>query len=121
MHETARERVWIALSDLYLDTDIDALIAPCARVLAAAPFSRDELAQLLFEDVHPVLAYNLAASAGVWEGFDHQWLCARIHARAQGWHARMRPSWWFGRREMRRRWSQVDAIIAALRSHAASP
>ncbi|KFN43865.1 DUF7079 family protein [Arenimonas oryziterrae] len=120
MTETARERVWMALSELYLDTETDGFIAPCARVLAQSPFSRDELAQIWLDEVHPVLSYNLLAPAGVWDGFDRDWLCAEIRRQPRGWRARLQPAWWLRRADMRRRWSQLDAIIADLRSPAAS-
>ena len=111
-----RECVWIALSDLYLDTDVDALIAPCARVLASSPFTRDELRAMLFDDVHPVLVTNLLSVAGEWAGFDPAWLCARIRRRRAAWWAPLAFSRWLQRGEMRALWQRVDAIIGVLRS-----
>jgi hypothetical protein len=111
-----RERVWIALSDLYLDADVDDVIAPCARVLAQSPFSRDELHAILFDEVHPVLVVNLLSVAGEWAGFDAAWLCARIRERRMAWWPPLTFSRWRLRGEMRALWQRVDAIIAVLRS-----
>jgi hypothetical protein len=45
----ARRPVWIALSDLFLDTDVRLSFAYIARVLAEAPYSLDELRKMLKE------------------------------------------------------------------------
>ena len=69
-----RRPVWDALSTLFLDTDT-ALLRPFrARVLAASPFSIDELQTILIDEVYPVCSANLASIAGEWAGFDSEWL-----------------------------------------------
>lgn len=82
-----RRGVWISFSELYLDTDPVPAYAHVARTLAASPYSLDELRHILFEEVHPIVRANLWASAGIWDGFDNDWLCARIAARLA------RPRW----------------------------
>jgi hypothetical protein len=113
---SAREAVWIALSDLYLDTDTESSIEPCAERLAESPFANDELKRILFEEVHPALVANLLSVAGAWAGFDPDWLCARIRRQqASAWQLR-----WFWRRVLtgvpRGLWPRLDAIITRLRS-----
>ncbi len=113
---SAREEVWLALSMLYLDTDIDGLLPACAQTLAASPYSREALAQLLFDEVHPALVYNLMSAAGVWDGFDRDWLCAHIRQRKAAWWAPIHVARWLRRADIRARWQRLDAIISALRA-----
>ncbi|MFY2762563.1 DUF7079 family protein [Arenimonas sp. MALMAid1274] len=80
-----RRPVWIALSDLYLDTEPD--WASVAEVCSRSPFQIEELQRILFDEVHPVVHWNLYATAGVWDGFDPDWLVASILARC-------RKPWW---------------------------
>lgn len=74
-----RRPLWIALSELYLDTvpDRDRIAGQCAR----SPFSLPELQRILFDDVHPVVHANLWSVAGVWQGFDEDWLVDAIVSR----------------------------------------
>jgi hypothetical protein len=115
-HDGARERIWIALSDLYLDTDIEDALEPCAHVLAASPFSRAELRAILFDEVHPALVDNLMSVAGEWAGFDADALCAHIRRSMAAWWAPIHVARWCRRGELRALWSRLDAIIAGLRS-----
>lgn len=89
-----RRPVWLALSDLFLDTDVTLLQAANARLLAASPYSLEELDTILREEVYPACAFNLREVAGEWAGFDADWLERRI--RRGG--APPRP-WW-------RRWQR---------------
>ena len=82
-----RRGVWVGFSELYLDTDPAPAYDCLARILAASPYPLGELRRILLEEVHPVLRGNLLSSAGVWNGFDPDWLCARIAARLA------RPLW----------------------------
>ena len=84
----ARRPAWNALSELYLDTDYRSFVRITARELAATPYSLDELREILVQEVHPVLAWNLCATTGVWDRFDHAWLAERILTAAR------RPRWW---------------------------
>jgi hypothetical protein len=76
--------VWLALSELYLDTELSSdQLEHLAKTLAASPYSRAELEAILLTELHPVLAANLLAVAGVWSGFDAAWLQGRILARSR--------------------------------------
>jgi hypothetical protein len=114
--KVTREDIWISLSDLYLDTDVEPFIEPCAQLLAESAFSRDELARMLFEEVHPALVFNLLSVAGEWGSFDREWLCGRILRQRSAWSPRV----WLGRRLLRRiprtLWPRLDEIIVRLRS-----
>ena len=67
---TEREDVWYALSDLYLDTELNAAdYAYIAGVVAKTTFSLDEIEFILFEEVHPTFCWNLTQVAGHWGDF----------------------------------------------------
>lgn len=111
--DAARVPVWIALSGLYLDTEVERFHDAIAATLAASPFDLDALRAMLVHDVHPVLFTNLMAPVGVWDGFDEAWLVERI--RARGARPRRGLSRWF-RGDIDAQWRAVAAKIAALRA-----
>ncbi len=84
---TRRREVWSALSDLYLDTDTSLLYPQIAEALARSPYSSDEIWRILRHEVHPAVSANMRDVAGVWDGFDTEWLAARIQRRLS------RPAW----------------------------
>lgn len=73
-----RHPVWLALSDLFLDTDTRLSFPYIARTLAASPFSDDELEAIFQNEVAPAVEFNLFDIAGEWAGFDETWLIAAI-------------------------------------------
>ena len=74
----AREAVWIALADLFLDTDVRIWYAYVSRVLAESPFSLAELRYILDNEVTPALQGNLLDIAGEWAAFDDVWVVDQI-------------------------------------------
>ena len=111
----ARIPVWIALSDLYLDTEVSTFHDGIAATLAASPYSLDALRDMLMDDVHPALYPNLLSVAGEWAGFDEAWLIERIEAvgRRPRWCRRM--SRWFVR-DIDTQWRALEPMIRAARS-----
>ena len=77
----ARQSVWEALSDLFLDTDTSLSRQWRAKQLAGSPYSIEQLEFILVEEVYPVCKYNLWSVAGVWDGFNPEWLKTKILAR----------------------------------------
>ena len=73
-----RRTVWLALSDLFLDTDVNLLREGNTCTLAASPYSLAELDAILREEVYPACSFNLSLVAGEWAGFDADWLERRI-------------------------------------------
>jgi hypothetical protein len=73
-----RRPVWRALSDLYLDNSYRDFVRAAARALAPSLYTLDELREILWLEVHPVLVWNLWAPIGVWDGFDLDWLAGCI-------------------------------------------
>jgi hypothetical protein len=113
--------VWQALSEFWLDTELDdGALASIARTLAASPYSLDDLEAIHLHEVAPALHANLASVAGEWAGFDLQLLQQRCQAHAL---RRARPLHRLWVRLLRGRvraltgrdWSHVRAAIAALR------
>ena len=112
-----RRPLWIALSDLWLDTELQDFDRDhIARVMLDSGYDRDRLERIMAEEVAPVVYRNLLSVAGAWTGFDADWLCAEILAglRRRGPLGR----WWLRRRRalmtgiMRNDWQDV------LRRHA---
>lgn len=117
--DPAREAVWCALSDLYLDTDPALFHDAAARALAASPYDAHTLRAILIDEVHPAFAFNLIDIAGVWEGFDPDWVRERVHT------VRARPRWrralWAGMRGYaHEQWAALAPKIAALRADASA-
>lgn len=116
----ARIPVWVALSDLYLDTDVTFSYDHIVRTLAASPYPLNALHEMLMYDVHPALYMNLMSVAGEWAGFDETWLLERIEA------VRRQPRWrrcishWFVR-DIGVQWRVLVPMIVAARSAAAQP
>lgn len=111
----ARIPVWIALSELYLDTDVSAFHAAIAETLAASPYSPAELRAILIDDVHPALHPNLLSVAGEWAGFDDVWLVERIEAVGRQPRWRRRMSRWFAR-DIDAQWRAIEPMILAARN-----
>ena len=104
-----RRPLWVALSDLYLDTEPqwDRVAAICA----ASPFGIAELQRILFDEVHPVVRMNMWSVAGVWQGFDAEWLVGSILSRPRRPRFRIR---WFEHR--RYPWRELMPLIIARRA-----
>ena len=108
---TIRKPVWVAMSDLFLDTDVRVSYCSIARTLAAAPFTIEQMGAILNKEVSPIAAPNLMVVAGEWGGFDEEWLVSRITARLEG-ALRMPSS--FGS-VARADWDAVVVLITRLR------
>lgn len=111
-----RRPVWLALSDLFLDTELDeADLCRIGDSLARTPFGVDELELMLFRDVYPVCIRNLSSFAGEWAGFNPAWLEAEILRRGRRrWKW---PAWLqMGRWRVRSDWQRVKARVLEMRA-----
>jgi hypothetical protein len=79
-HQIERRRpLWIALSELWLDTELaSADLERIARVMADSGLTIEALREVYLLEVAPVVSRNLLVVAGEWAGFDEEWLCSRI-------------------------------------------
>ncbi|XZG68813.1 DUF7079 family protein [Chitinibacteraceae bacterium HSL-7] len=67
MHEYRREEVWVALSDLFVDNEVN--YQDIANKIRGIEL--DVLEQVLFEEVAPYCAPNLSVAAPpIWTGFE---------------------------------------------------
>ncbi len=73
-----RKPVWIALSDLFLDTDVSLNYKYIVRACSESKYSTDELKEILENEVAPVVSINLWNVTGEWLGFDEKWLVESI-------------------------------------------
>ena len=81
-HQIEKRRpLWVALSELWLDTELSiADLERIARVMADSGLAVGELREVYLVEVAPAVSANLLTTAGVWAGFDEEWLCSRIIA-----------------------------------------
>lgn len=83
--EAQRAPVWMALSEFWLDTEQSPhFMDTLAEVVAATPFTADEVRRIHTQEVVPAVWWNLIDIAGEWAGFRAEWLfsrCARIARR----------------------------------------
>lgn len=102
----------VALSQLYLDTELDdGDHRAIARALAETSLSLEALDRLLRVDVHAALWMNMASVAGVWTAFDEAWLLSKVRARRRArwrWPTSLVPLF-----------SLVDAEWQRVRTHLA--
>lgn len=90
--ELSRRRpVWEAMSNFFLDTELDEnALREIATSLAKSGYSVPELEDILETELGPLLHGNLHVGtlAGVWDGFDVNFIEAQIRAREHRWYYR---------------------------------
>ena len=76
---TRRRPVWKAISNLFLDDELDERVyRNVAQTIEDSAYSPSEIDAILWDEVFPILEFNLRAIAGVWAGFSIEWLEDRI-------------------------------------------
>ncbi|MEJ2793231.1 hypothetical protein WAE56_07420 [Iodobacter sp. LRB] len=117
-----RAPVWEALSDFWLDTELqDFQFEYIARVIASSPYSMEEVRAIHDYEVAPAVSANLASITGEWAGFDPDCLFARCSL-----FAARRESPWFRLRIWLQKpywnyfisnyWKQIIPLVQQLRS-----
>jgi hypothetical protein len=77
-----RKPVWVALSEFYLDTELqDSALRHIALTFLNSPYTLEEVRSINKYEVFPILQANLLSPAGVWAGFDEDWLVDKITTR----------------------------------------
>ncbi|WP_090261901.1 DUF7079 family protein [Pseudomonas panipatensis] len=75
-----RLKVWQALSELFLDTEIDdRTFAYVAQAIMDSKYSPEEIQTILWGEVFPVLESNLRSVAGEWVGWTDDWLLKHLN------------------------------------------
>ncbi len=105
--------VWIALSEVFLDTQLDALDYQfMAAAIRAAGFSSAEAHAIFRDDVAPAFAGNLRVIAGQWAGWPDDVVRERVLARRCSRGARL-CNRLFDQRLLAREWSKIAAALDA--------
>lgn len=78
---SAREKVWVILSEMFLDGHFADMPDASARVPAASPYDLKTLERIVLNEVFPVCVAKLRSVAGIWAGFDERDLVSKISAR----------------------------------------
>ncbi|MDP9959841.1 DUF7079 family protein [Chryseobacterium lathyri] len=79
IHSKERKPVWIALSDFYLDTELqDFNFRYIAKTIIESPYTFEEVKTINMYEVFPILQSNLLQPAGEWAGFNEKWLVEAI-------------------------------------------
>ena len=102
--------VWQAMTDLFLDTELDAAdYDGIARVLLQSGYPVAELRRIFEQEVTPAFSHNIYAVAGEWAGWDEEFVRERM---LESWRPRM--SWLRrmlnadARRTMAPAWAEVE-------------
>lgn len=118
-----RKPVWLALSELWLDTELQQHdFERIARTMADSGFSMEQLREIYLVEVAPVASSNLLQIAGEWCGFDEEWLFSRILrnlrrrprlTRFRAWFPLTRWALLFG---TERYWRRLVPLVTAYRA-----
>jgi hypothetical protein len=74
-----RHAVWLALADLYLDTELgDEWLRQIARVVVASGYAWAKIKRINYDEVAPALWFNVQDVAGEWAGWNDAWVLDRI-------------------------------------------
>ncbi|HLP10028.1 MAG TPA: hypothetical protein VK178_17840 [Opitutaceae bacterium] len=110
-----RMPVWEALSEFFLDTELQPDDHErIARCLAASGYTEKELAGILAHEVYPSCKWNMLSPAGEWAGFSREWIQEKMAPRYDKrplFHFGLRHRWMYGDH-----WEKVRTRIAELRS-----
>lgn len=118
-----RRPVWLALSELWLDTELgDADMERIARVMTLSGLSLEELRRVYLVEVAPVVYLNTWTVAGEWAGFAPDWLEERILFNRRHRWRRIRFWAWFPltrswmTHASERQWEKISRRVAQCRS-----
>ncbi len=79
MVDQRRLKVWQALSEFFLDTEIDnATFAYVAKTIIESDYSPEEVQTILWGEIFPALESNLRSVAGEWAGWTDDWLLKHL-------------------------------------------
>jgi hypothetical protein len=75
-----RKRAWSTIATLFLDDDYTGELRWISQSLASLPFSTQQLTEIFYDEVAPVVWWNLLSVAGECFDWREEWLYARISA-----------------------------------------
>jgi hypothetical protein len=100
---TRRKPVWLALSEFYLDTELQpADFERIRAVFDQSGYSEQEIRQIDYDEVGPLLYPNLLSVAGEWIAFEETTLLDSLARRAikRGRLRRLPPFRWLWRKSI---------------------
>lgn len=107
--------VWEALSEFFLDSELDTGDHEhIASRLASSTYSIRELEDILHFEVYPACRSNLLDVAGAWAGFSMDWIMEYIAPRKDKRPKTRVPS--LDQRMFQGHWNEVSRLIEAKRS-----
>ncbi|MEL6877728.1 MAG: alpha/beta hydrolase [Pseudomonadota bacterium] len=84
--------VWSALSDTFLDTELDEQnYLNIAELIAQAGYTKQELETIYRAEVEPAFSYNLLNPAGEWAGWPEEFVCERVLANRKSAETQAKP------------------------------
>lgn len=105
-----RLKIWRALSDLFLDTEIDdTTYKYIARTINESGLSVNEVEKVLWYEVYPVLENNFRRVDGVWDGWPDAWLLQHLSICEKPIAIHGDPS---SIKEIKRCWSRVIEFLS---------
>jgi hypothetical protein len=116
-----RAPVWWAMSELFLDSELDGSdFVYMAKRCAPTQYTNKNFEHILLKEVFPAFHENLIAVAGDWAGWSEEYvvnqvLCHQKKFTINFW--KIRPFAWFFYRDVRRDWlSKVQPLIEIQRA-----
>lgn len=110
-----RRPVWVALSDLYLDTELQPSDHDrIAGTIVASGYSIDEIEKILRREVGPIVGMNMLSVTGEWTGFNEDWLVESILRYQSSWRRFLPRFTAFGM--IRSHWQEIQRLVAAKRA-----
>lgn len=71
--------VWDALSEFFLDTELEMKdYERISKMLASTKYTINEIQEILYYEVYPVCKWNMFSVAGEWAGFHPDWIMENI-------------------------------------------
>ncbi|PKP65921.1 MAG: hypothetical protein CVT85_04305 [Alphaproteobacteria bacterium HGW-Alphaproteobacteria-7] len=105
--------VWRALSDIFLDTELDPHhYRRMADAIAQSGFSASEAEAIFRDEVAPAFAANLWDVAGEWQGWPDDYVRERVLAK-RGSALSKAANWLFHREMLDREWARVADFLRA--------
>ena len=106
--------VWSALSDTFLDTELDDHnYHNIAELISEAGYTKEELETIYRAEVEPAFSYNLLSPAGEWAGWPEEFVAERVMACRKSSETQARPRIVM-RDHVKNEWIKISRALDAL-------
>ena len=104
--------VWLALSELFLDTQLQADdYRRIARTLSASGFDMDELHRILEAEVAPAFVGNLLSVAGEWAGWSEDEVRRHVERQLRSARPMRRLRRFLAGSHVRDEWAKIRPLL----------